>query len=102
MNFCCFRTALHIACASGHVEVVQFLVENKAKLNLCDNQNRSALMKVILEDGTLRCRGIGTGTHRPRLLIFYIIFFLVSILVLVEVLRASVSNRQCRASTNAV
>ncbi len=45
----CYRTALHIACASGHVEVVQFLVESKAKLNLCDNQNRSALMKVILD-----------------------------------------------------
>lgn len=40
------RTPLHIACASGHVDVVQFLVECKAKLNLCDNQNRSALMKV--------------------------------------------------------
>ncbi|XP_049929240.1 ankyrin repeat domain-containing protein 26 isoform X11 [Epinephelus moara] len=41
------RTALHIACASGHAEVVQFLVESKAKLNLCDNQNRSALMKAV-------------------------------------------------------
>ncbi|KAF7662436.1 hypothetical protein LDENG_00236180 [Lucifuga dentata] len=41
------RTALHIACASGHVNVVQFLVESKAKLNLCDNQNRSALMKAV-------------------------------------------------------
>ncbi|RXN22884.1 ankyrin repeat domain-containing 26-like protein [Labeo rohita] len=39
------RTALHIACACGHTDVVQFLVENKVKLNLCDNQNRSALMK---------------------------------------------------------
>lgn len=48
----CYRTALHIACASGHVEVVQFLVESKAKLNLCDNQNRSALMKVILSNDT--------------------------------------------------
>lgn len=46
----CYRTALHIACASGHAEVVQFLVESKAKLNLCDNQNRSALMKVIPDD----------------------------------------------------
>lgn len=41
------RTALHIACASGHAEVVQFLVESKAKLDLCDNQNRSALMKAV-------------------------------------------------------
>ncbi|XP_063335329.1 ankyrin repeat domain-containing protein 26 isoform X6 [Pelmatolapia mariae] len=41
------RTALHVACASGHVEVVHFLVESKAKLNLCDNQNRSALMKAV-------------------------------------------------------
>uniref|UniRef100_A0A667YIT4 Si:ch211-272n13.3 n=1 Tax=Myripristis murdjan TaxID=586833 RepID=A0A667YIT4_9TELE len=41
------RTPLHIACASGHAEVVQFLVESKAKLNLCDNQNRSALMKAV-------------------------------------------------------
>eukprot|EP00066_Takifugu_rubripes_P016477 XP_011605743.1 PREDICTED: ankyrin repeat domain-containing protein 7-like [Takifugu rubripes] len=41
------RTALHIACASGHVEVVHFLLERKARLNLCDNQNRSALMKAV-------------------------------------------------------
>ncbi|XP_061106946.1 ankyrin repeat domain-containing protein 26 isoform X7 [Conger conger] len=41
------RTPLHIACANGHVELVQFLVESKAKLNLCDNQNRSPLMKAV-------------------------------------------------------
>ncbi|TKS73718.1 Ankyrin repeat domain-containing protein 7 [Collichthys lucidus] len=41
------RTALHIACANGHVDVVQFLLESEAKLNLCDNQNRSALMKAV-------------------------------------------------------
>ncbi|XP_035280263.1 ankyrin repeat domain-containing protein 26 isoform X6 [Anguilla anguilla] len=41
------RTPLHIACANGHVEIVQFLVESKAKLNLCDNQNRSPLMKAV-------------------------------------------------------
>ncbi|CAB1323667.1 unnamed protein product, partial [Coregonus sp. 'balchen'] len=44
------RTALHIACANGHADVVQFLVESKAKLNLCDNQNRSPLMKTNLVD----------------------------------------------------
>ncbi|XP_029104654.1 ankyrin repeat domain-containing protein 26 isoform X3 [Scleropages formosus] len=41
------RTPLHIACANGHAEVVQFLVESKVKLNLCDNQNRSPLMKAV-------------------------------------------------------
>ncbi|XP_054878487.1 ankyrin repeat domain-containing protein 26 isoform X2 [Poeciliopsis prolifica] len=41
------RTPLHIACATGHDEVVQFLVDSKAKLNLRDNQNRSALMKAV-------------------------------------------------------
>uniref|UniRef100_A0A8C1BM31 Uncharacterized protein n=1 Tax=Cyprinus carpio carpio TaxID=630221 RepID=A0A8C1BM31_CYPCA len=41
------RTALHIACACGHTDVVHFLVESKVKLNLCDNQNRSALMKAV-------------------------------------------------------
>lgn len=41
-----FRTALHLACANGHVDVVTFLVENKCKLNLFDNDNRSPLMKV--------------------------------------------------------
>ncbi|XP_047246190.1 ankyrin repeat domain-containing protein 26 isoform X5 [Girardinichthys multiradiatus] len=41
------RTALHIACATGHAEVVQFLVDGKAKLDLRDNQNRSALMKAV-------------------------------------------------------
>lgn len=56
------RTALHIACAAGHVEVVQFLVESKAKLNLCDNQNRSALMKAV-EGQHERCVGILLENH---------------------------------------
>ncbi|XP_068458812.1 ankyrin repeat domain-containing protein 26 isoform X5 [Clinocottus analis] len=56
------RTALHIACASGHVEVVQFLVESKAKLNLCDNQNRSALMKAV-QCQHERCVSILLGNH---------------------------------------
>ncbi len=47
----CFicRTALHLACAQGHKELVAFLVSSKAKLNLCDNDQRSPLMKVFYE-----------------------------------------------------
>ncbi|XP_056243414.1 ankyrin repeat domain-containing protein 26 isoform X8 [Seriola aureovittata] len=56
------RTALHIAGASGHVEVVQFLVESKAKLNLCDNQNRSALMKAV-QGQHERCMNILLENH---------------------------------------
>ncbi|XP_058500757.1 ankyrin repeat domain-containing protein 26 isoform X4 [Solea solea] len=56
------RTALHIACASGHVDVVQFLVESKAKLNLCDNQNRSALMKAV-QGQHERCLSILLENH---------------------------------------
>ncbi|CAJ1056223.1 ankyrin repeat domain-containing protein 26 isoform X2 [Xyrichtys novacula] len=56
------RTALHIACAGGHVEVVQFLVESKAKLNLCDNQNRSALMKAV-QGQHERCLSILLENH---------------------------------------
>ncbi|XP_075349459.1 ankyrin repeat domain-containing protein 26 isoform X1 [Mycteria americana] len=41
------RTPLHLACANGHVDVVTYLVENKCKLNLFDNDNRSPLMKAV-------------------------------------------------------
>ncbi|XP_017588562.1 PREDICTED: ankyrin repeat domain-containing protein 26 isoform X8 [Corvus brachyrhynchos] len=41
------RTALHLACANGHVDVVTYLVENKCKINLFDNDNRSPLMKAV-------------------------------------------------------
>ncbi|XP_010142909.1 PREDICTED: ankyrin repeat domain-containing protein 18A-like, partial [Buceros rhinoceros silvestris] len=41
------KTPLHLACANGHVDVVTFLVENKCKLNLFDNDNRSPLMKAV-------------------------------------------------------
>ncbi|XP_009464674.1 PREDICTED: kinesin-related protein 4-like, partial [Nipponia nippon] len=40
-------TPLHLACANGHVDVVTYLVENKCKLNLFDNDNRSPLMKAV-------------------------------------------------------
>ncbi|KAM6395726.1 LOW QUALITY PROTEIN: uncharacterized protein O9250_012685 [Rhynochetos jubatus] len=42
-----FRTALHLACANGHVDVVTSLVENKWELNLLDGDNRSPLMKAV-------------------------------------------------------
>ncbi|XP_050179732.1 ankyrin repeat domain-containing protein 26 isoform X2 [Myiozetetes cayanensis] len=41
------RTPLHLACASGHVDVVTYLVENQCKLNLFDNDNKSPLMKAV-------------------------------------------------------
>ncbi|NXW25956.1 ANKR7 protein, partial [Circaetus pectoralis] len=41
------RTPLHLACANGHVDVVTYLVENKCKLNLFDNDTRSPLMKAV-------------------------------------------------------
>ncbi|XP_054550834.1 ankyrin repeat domain-containing protein 26-like isoform X3 [Talpa occidentalis] len=40
-------TALHLACANGHREVVTLLVERKCQLNLCDSENRTALMKAV-------------------------------------------------------
>ncbi|XP_077567502.1 ankyrin repeat domain-containing protein 26 [Stigmatopora nigra] len=41
------RTALHLACACGNVEVVRFLMDQNVKLNIRDNQNRSALIKAV-------------------------------------------------------
>ncbi|XP_078297190.1 uncharacterized protein LOC132676998 isoform X4 [Panthera onca] len=41
------RTALHLACAYGHPEVVTLLVERKCHLDLCDHENRTALMKAV-------------------------------------------------------
>uniref|UniRef100_S4RJU2 Si:ch211-272n13.3 n=1 Tax=Petromyzon marinus TaxID=7757 RepID=S4RJU2_PETMA len=42
------RTPLHLACANGHSDVVLFLLQNNfVKLNLCDNDNRSPLMKSV-------------------------------------------------------
>ncbi|XP_077424560.1 uncharacterized protein LOC144053700 isoform X3 [Vanacampus margaritifer] len=43
------RTALHLACACGNVEVVIFLIENHAEVNLRDSQNKSALIQAVQE-----------------------------------------------------
>ncbi|XP_045145761.1 ankyrin repeat domain-containing protein 26 isoform X2 [Echinops telfairi] len=41
------RTPLHLACANGQVGVVKVLVKRKCFLNLCDRENRTALMKAV-------------------------------------------------------
>ncbi|XP_035577805.1 putative ankyrin repeat domain-containing protein 26-like protein isoform X3 [Zalophus californianus] len=41
------RTALHLACASGHPDVVALLVERKCQLNFFDGDYRTALMKAV-------------------------------------------------------
>ncbi|XP_076796502.1 ankyrin repeat domain-containing protein 30A isoform X2 [Arvicanthis niloticus] len=41
------RTALHLACAYGHPEVVTLLVERKCELDACDGENCTALIKAV-------------------------------------------------------
>ncbi|XP_055273245.1 ankyrin repeat domain-containing protein 26-like [Moschus berezovskii] len=41
------ETALHLACANGYSAVVTVLLERKCRLDLGDNENRTALMKAI-------------------------------------------------------
>ncbi|XP_051688437.2 ankyrin repeat domain-containing protein 7 isoform X2 [Oryctolagus cuniculus] len=41
------RTALHLACASGHSEVVMLLLERKCMINVTDNDNMTPLMKAV-------------------------------------------------------
>ncbi|XP_051784733.1 ankyrin repeat domain-containing protein 7-like [Erpetoichthys calabaricus] len=41
------RTALHMAAAKGHVEVIRFLAEHNANLNLWDNYGETPLMTAV-------------------------------------------------------
>ncbi|XP_078231628.1 POTE ankyrin domain family member A-like isoform X3 [Callithrix jacchus] len=41
------RTALHLACASGHPAVVALLVDRKCQLNCFDSNKRTALIKAV-------------------------------------------------------
>ncbi|CAF0763436.1 unnamed protein product [Didymodactylos carnosus] len=52
------RTPLHLAVAAGHLNIVKFLVERKAKLNLADSDQRTPLVKAVLcvnQNPTLNC-----------------------------------------------
>ncbi|XP_074127056.1 uncharacterized protein LOC141544580 isoform X5 [Sminthopsis crassicaudata] len=41
------RTCLHLACVTGHLDVVSLLVERKCELDLLDQDRRTPLMKAI-------------------------------------------------------
>lgn len=42
-----FRTPLHIACAIGNEAAVEILLENNAKVNVADNDQKTPLIKAI-------------------------------------------------------
>ncbi|KAJ8879468.1 hypothetical protein PR048_020076 [Dryococelus australis] len=45
------RTPLHLAASQGHGNVVWFLIANNANMNICDNEGKTPLLKVLLCEG---------------------------------------------------
>ncbi len=43
-----FKTPLHLAVVKGHIEIVRHLVQEDAKLNVIDNEQRTPLIKAVL------------------------------------------------------
>ena len=51
-----FKTPLHLAVVKGHIEIVEYLVREDAKLDVIDNDRRTPLIKAVL-----------SGNQNPRL-----------------------------------
>ena len=49
-----YRSALHLACARGHSKVVETLLEWTNRVNICDSDKRTPLMKVIERSNLLK------------------------------------------------
>ncbi len=44
------RTALHLAASQGHIQIVQFLINNQAEVNACDRMGFSPLVDALRHD----------------------------------------------------
>lgn len=64
------RTALHVACCEGNLEVVRYLLQNGAAVHIRDRYDRTPLMDAILNDNyeiirlLLKCGAHLTGSIR--------------------------------------
>ncbi len=43
-----FQTPIHLAIVKGHIGIVRYLVQENAKLDLVDNEQRTPLIKAVL------------------------------------------------------